>query len=74
MWIHVEKDNVAFNSAHVSRLFVEETGSSAALKAEINGRPFMIAYLPNKAAAQEALRSLMEQCDSGVEVARIQST
>lgn len=65
MWIHAERDNVAFNTAHVSRLFVEETGSSAALKAEVAGKTHMIAYVANKAIGQSLLREAMRAAQEG---------
>ena len=60
MWIHVVKDSTAFNTDHISRFFVEETGSAAALKAEISGKIHMIAYVPSKTLGQDLLRRIVE--------------
>ena len=65
MWIHVEKDSLAFNTAHVSRLFVEQTGSGAALKAEVAGKIHMIAYVTDKESGRLLLREMMEAANQG---------
>jgi hypothetical protein len=60
MWIHVSAGNTAFNLDHVTRLFVEETGSGAALKAEIAGKTVMVAYCNSKSEAQTRLAEIMK--------------
>ena len=71
MWVHVRSGNTAFNLDHVTRLFVEETGSGAALKAELGGRTLMIGYFNSKAEAQAALEQIMEKSESGALVFRL---
>ena len=64
MWIYIAASNTAFNTAHIARLFVEETGAGAALKAELGGKPTMLAYYSSKADAQAALRGILEKQDA----------
>ena len=71
MWIHAEGGNTAFNTDHVSRLFVEETGSGAALKAEIAGKTLMVGYFGSRAEAQAALNTILEQHEAKVAVVRL---
>ena len=71
MWIYVRAGNNAFNLDHVSRMFVEETGSGAALKAEVAGKMQMIGYFTSKAEAQTALESIMEKSEVGASVFRL---
>lgn len=71
MWIHVAAGNTAFNTEHVSRLFVEETGSGAALKAEIAGKTMMVAYFTEKAEAQKALQDIMQSSEANSAVYRL---
>ncbi len=71
MWVHIRSASTAFNLDHVTRLFVEETGSGAALKAEMAGRTIMIGYFNSKAEAQASLEQIMEKNESGAAVIRI---
>lgn len=71
MWVHVRSGSAAFNLDHVTRLFVEETGSGAALKAEIAGKTLMIGYFASKADAQSALEQIMEKSEAGAAVFRL---
>lgn len=71
MWIFVKTGSNAFNLDHVSRMFVEETGSGAALKAEVAGKMQMIGYFSSKAEAQAALEGIMAKNESGAHVFRL---
>ncbi len=71
MWIYARAGKNAFNLDHVSRIFVEETGSGAALKAEAAGKTQMIGYFNSKAEAQSALEAIMEKCEAGAAVYRL---
>lgn len=71
MWVHVTAGNAAFNLDHVTRLYVEETGTGAALKAEIAGKLTMIAYFGSKVEAQSALAEIMRQCEANAAVYRL---
>jgi uncharacterized membrane protein len=71
MWIYVRAGNNAFNLGHVSRMFVEETGSGAALKAEVAGKVQMIGYFNSKSEAQTALEAIMEKSEVGAAVFRL---
>lgn len=71
MWVHVRSGNTAFNLDHVTRMFVEETGSGAALKAELAGKTLMIGYFSSKGEAIAALEQIMEQKSSGAAVFRL---
>lgn len=59
MWVYVSGGSTAFNLDHVNRLYVEETGSGAALKAEMSGKTHMVAYFGSKSEAQAALTDIM---------------
>jgi len=71
MWIHAEGGNTAFNMDHVSRLFVEETGSGAALKAEIAGKTLLVGYYGSRPEAQTALNTILQQHEAQVAVVRL---
>jgi hypothetical protein len=71
MWVYVRSGRNAFNLDHVSRLFVEETGSGAALKAELAGKTVMVNYFSSKADAQAALDQIMEQNGAGVAIVQM---
>lgn len=71
MWIYSQKSNAAVNIDQVARLFVEVTGAGAALKAEIAGKPQMVAYYDDKESAQLALLAILTQRDSGASLMRI---
>lgn len=71
MWIYSQKSNAAFNIDQVARLFVEVTGAGAALKAEIAGKPQMVAYYDDKETAQLALLEILTKRDTGAPLMRI---
>ena len=71
MWVYARASNSAVNLDHVSRMFVEETGSGAALKAEVGGKMQMIGYFNSKAEAQAALEAIMEKSEVGAMVYRL---
>jgi len=71
MWIFVRSANTAFNMSHITRLFVEETGSGAALKAELQGKTTMIGYFGSKPEAQAKLEDIMERHEAGAPVIRL---
>lgn len=71
MWVYVRAGSSAFNLDHVSRMFVEETGSGAALKAEVAGKMQMIGYFNSKVEAQAALETIMEKSEIGATVFRL---
>ena len=59
MWVYLNGSGAAYNLDHVTRLFVEETGSGAALKAELAGKTLMIGYYSSKSEAQAALNDIL---------------
>lgn len=71
MWIYSKKASAAYNINHVARLFVEVTGSGAALKAEIAGKPQMMAYFDDKDLAQVALLDILAKRELGIPLMRI---
>jgi len=72
MWIYIERESTGLNLEHVTKLFVEVTGSGAALKAEMdNGRTVMVGYYPDKPSAQQALERIMHQQEQGAALARM---
>jgi hypothetical protein len=71
MWVFMSGGSGAINLDHVTRLFVEETGSGAALKAEIAGKVTMVGYFDSKAEALTALEDIMQKREAGVSVVRL---
>jgi hypothetical protein len=71
MWIYSKKSNSAFNINHVARLFVEVTGTGAALKADIAGKPQMVSYFDDKDMAQAALLDILAKRELGIPLMRI---
>ena len=71
MWIFSKASNSALNINHVARLFIETTGSGAALKAEIFGKPTMVAYYDTKDLAQSALMDILAKREMGIPVVRM---
>lgn len=71
MWIYSKKSSSAFNINHVARLFVEVTGTGAALKAEIAGKPQMLAYFDDKDMAQAALLDILAKRELGIPLMRM---
>ena len=71
MWIYLEHEANCINSDHVSRLYVESTGSGAALKADLSGKTIMLGYYENRDDARTALKQLIERRESGVAVVRL---
>lgn len=68
MWIFLSDGANAINLDHVSRLYVEGTGTGAALKADIAGKTMMVAYYSSKDEAVVALKEIMGKRDAGVTV------
>ena len=71
MWIYLEHEANCINSDHVSRLYVEPTGSGAALKADLNGKTIMLGYYDNRDAARAALAELVQLRESGAAVVKL---
>ena len=71
MWIYLEHEANCLNAEHVSRLYVEVTGSGAALKADLNGKTMMLGYYDSKDAARAALSELVALRESGAAVVRL---
>ncbi len=70
MWIYLQGSHMAINTDHVTRFYVEETGSGAALKADVSGKTLLVSYHETKASAVAALAELMEKREANVEVVR----
>jgi hypothetical protein len=68
MWIYMHNGSMAFNMEHMTRLYIEETGSGAALKADIDGKTVMIGYYASKAEAHAALSNVMAKRSDNVAV------
>jgi hypothetical protein len=71
MWVYVAASHAAFNLDQVTRLYVEETGTGAALKAEISGKPVMVGYFGSRAEAQAALDTVLEKQEAGSALVRL---
>ena len=71
MWIYLENEMNCINLSHVSRLYVETTGTGAALKADLNGKTIMIGYYEHKDLARTALNELIARREAGSEVVRL---
>jgi len=72
MWIYIERESVGLNLDHVTRLFVEVTGSGAALKAEMaTGKTLMVGYYDDKPAALASLNRIMKEKEAGSALVRI---
>jgi hypothetical protein len=71
MWVYVNGGGAAYNLDHVTRLFVEETGSGAALKAELAGKTLMVGYYGSKSEAQAALNDILEKQEAKAAVIRL---
>jgi hypothetical protein len=71
MWVYINGGGAAYNLDHVTRLFVEETGSGAALKADLAGKTLMVGYYGSKAEAQAALNDILEKREANVPVVRL---
>ena len=71
MWIYSKKSSAAYNINHVARLFIEVTGSWAALKVEIGGKPQMLAYFDDKEMAQVALLDILAKRELGIPLMRM---
>jgi hypothetical protein len=72
MWIYIERENTGLNLDHVVKLFVEVTGSGAALKAEMSGgKTLMVGYYPDKPSATDALARILGQQESGAALVRL---
>lgn len=71
MWIYLEHEANCINSDHVSRVYVESTGSGAALKADLSGKTIMLGYYDSREEARAALTHLISLRESGVAVVRL---
>lgn len=71
MWVYVAGASTAFNLDHAARMFVEDTGTGAALKADLTGKTQMIVYCSSKADAQAALENIMARREAGADVLRL---
>ena len=71
MWIYLEHEANCINTNHVSRLYVEPTGSGAALKADLNGKTIMLGYYDSRDAARAALSELVTLRETGVAVVKL---
>jgi len=71
MWIFIEKEHSCINLDHVSRLYVETTGSGAALKADLNGKTMMVSYSETKEAARATLSEILVAREAGQAVFRL---
>ncbi|MBC8143298.1 MAG: hypothetical protein H7Y38_17875 [Armatimonadetes bacterium] len=72
MWIYLEHEANCINSDHVSRMYVESTGSGAALKADLSGKTVMLGYYENRDDARDALKQLIHLRETGVAVVRLE--
>lgn len=71
MWIYIEKENSCINLDHVSRLYVETTGSGAALKADLSGKTVMVSYSESKEDARKTLSEIITAREAGASVFRL---
>lgn len=71
MWIFSKASNAALNIDHVARLFIENTGAGAALKADVQGKPTMVAYFEDKEMAHRALLEILSKREEGIRVVRL---
>ncbi len=71
MWIYLEHEANCINTDHVSRMYVESTGSGAALKADLSGKTVMLGYYENRDDARAALKQLIDLREAGVAVVHL---
>ena len=71
MWVYIAGAHTAFNLDHAARVFVEDTGTGAALKADLAGKTQMLQYFTSKADAQAALDTIMARREAGAQVLRL---
>jgi hypothetical protein len=71
MWLYISSGRVAYNLEKITRLLVEEVGSRAAIKAEIDGKMIMLTYFETSVEAQVALENILQKQESGASVARL---
>ncbi len=71
MWIYLEHEANCLNCDHITRLYVEVTGSGAALKADLAGKTMMLGYYDSKDAARNALAELIASREAGAAVVRL---
>ena len=71
MWLYVALSRSAYNLDRITRLVVEEVGSRAAIKAEIDGKTLMLAFYDSVDEAQVALESLLTRREAGASVVRL---
>ena len=71
MWVYVPVSRVTYNLDRITRLIVEEVGSRAAIKAEIDGKTIMLAFYDSAIEAQVALENILTKQESGASVVRL---
>ena len=71
MWVYVSLSRVAYNLNRITRLLVEEVGSRAAIKAEIDGKTIMLAFYDSPIEAQVALENVLSKQEAGARVVRL---
>jgi hypothetical protein len=71
MWLYISSSRIAYNLEKVTRLLVEEVGSRAAIKAEIDGKIVMLAFFDSAVEAQVALENILTRRESGASVVRL---
>jgi ABC-type phosphate transport system substrate-binding protein len=71
MWVYVSLSRAAYNLDRITRLIVEEVGSRAAIKAEIDGKTIMLAFYDSPIEAQVALENVLSKQESGASVVRL---
>lgn len=71
MWLYISSARVAYNLEKITRLLVEEVGSRAAIKAEIDGKMIILTYFDTSVEAQVALENILQKRESGAGVARL---
>ena len=71
MWLYTVNSHIALNLVQVTRLFVEDTGTGAALKADIGGKTILVNYYGSKPEAYAAMDAILEKQEAGVSVVRL---
>jgi hypothetical protein len=71
MWLYISSSRVAYNLEKITRLLVEEVGSRAAIKAEIDAKTIILTYFETSVEAQVALENILQKRESGAGVARL---
>jgi hypothetical protein len=71
MWLYISSSRAAYNLEKITRLLVEEVGSRAAIKAEIDGKTIMLAFFDSPVEAQVSLENVLAKRESGAGVVRL---